>query len=354
MKAKANGRGRDRFDLSRHAKANARTLLLSGQGVEMDAIGGHFEIRQDGGRPLKLPVSGVRQIVVERNAGLRSRAMRLALRCGIPVSFFGRCGELLGHSSPPLPPRIDERIAQYGVYGDGRRRLGLARRIVQSKIESCLSVLESGLASAECSLRQAVRRLQQSHRDAGLARTLESLRGIEGSGARTYFDVLAGRLHGNQPFAGRNRRPPRDPVNSLLSYGYCVLVRDLAGKLESIGLDPYVGYLHEAGYGSPALALDLAEPLRAPVIDRIVIGLLEELDDEAFSFSGDGDVILQDQAKKLFFERYEGIVRIRDATQTAHPGGSLLLDVAEAFSAALTKGFACWKPVPMSCLHHLS
>jgi len=329
------------------AKANPRTLCLSSQGVSLDARDGHFLLSLDAeSAPLKLPPVAVRQILVERGAGLRTRAAKLALECAIPVSFFGRHGELLGHLQPPLPPRIDLRLAQYRSHAHEGTRTGLARKLVAAKLEASSALLaEATFPIPRRTLQSVVRTLAEAKRRAAKAPDRETLRGIEGAAARAYFGALGEALPGG--FPKRTRRPPLDAWNALLSYGYAVLIRDLAGKIEIGGLDPYVGYLHEPGYRSPALALDLAEPLRAALIDRLVIDLAPALDPADFETSHGGEIRIGQGAKAAFFAAYEEAVRSRDATETALPGGSLLADLADDFASALRDGrLGRWRPAP--------
>jgi len=219
------------------SKANPRTLCLSSYGVSLDARDGHFLLTLDVEKaPLKLPPVAIRQILVEAEASLRTRAAKLALECAIPVSFFGRYGELIGHLQPPLPPRIDLRLAQYRSHAHEATRNSLSRRIVHGKLLSSLAVLgddRSGLTARAA--RQAADAIRSAARQIDKAADRETLRGIEGAAARAYFQALGSASPGT--YARRSRRPPGDPWNVLLSYGYAVLIRDLAGKLELAGLD---------------------------------------------------------------------------------------------------------------------
>jgi len=287
------------------ARANPRTLCLDTAGALLEACGGHFVVRlAEDGPPIKLPALAIRQIIIECGARARSSALKLAMQAGIPVSFFGPCGEFLGHTQPPLSPAVGLRIAQYRAYGDTRIRLALARRIVHSKLESCLRLLQAHQCPDNRKiLRPAIIALEHGHRQTSSGQTFDVLRGIEGAAARAYFAAVGFLLPSVTTFSGRNRQPPTDPANALLSYGYSVLLRDLAGKLELAGLDPYVGCLHETGYGSAALALDLAEPLRVLVIDHLVLQLAPRCQPADFESTPDGVRIGRD-LKQRFFEAY--------------------------------------------------
>jgi len=112
--------------------------------------------------------------------------------------------------------------------------------------------------------------------------------------------------HGLQ-FSGRNRRPPRDPVNALLSYGYVLVGNRILSILEGMGFDPYIGFLHQIDYGRPSLALDILEEFRGPIVDRLVINLANKgiLRNEDFEKRGDGGVYLTRDAQKVFFREFE-------------------------------------------------
>lgn len=328
------------------SKANPRTLCLSSYGVSLDARDGHFLLTLDAEKaPLKLPPVAIRQILVEAEASLRTRAAKLALECAIPVSFFGRYGELIGHLQPPLPPRIDLRLAQYRSHAHEATRNSISRRIIHGKLLSSLAVLGDDRTGIDARVaRQATDVLQSAARHVNKAADRETLRGIEGAAARAYFQALGSALPG--PYARRSRRPPGDPWNALLSYGYAVLIRDLAGKLELAGLDPYVGYLHEPGYRSPALALDLAESLRAGIIDRLALDLFSGFGEGDFESDADGGTLIGKSAKVAFFAAYEDATCSRDITLTAEPGGSLLADVAADFCEHLREGkLRLWRPL---------
>lgn len=339
----------------REAKAHARTLWLGGQECRLDAESGHFVVRAGESRPVRIPALAVRQIIVEKHVSVSAAAITLALESAVPMNFFGRHGDFRGSLRPCLPPRVEERVAQYRAMADDRTRLALARRVLQGKLESCHRVL-GALQEREGAARTALLALEQAHRSIASARRLEELRGMEGAAARRYFEAFGAAVAGRFEFPGRTRQPPADPVNALLSYGYSVLVRDLAGKLELLGLDPYVGFLHEPGYGSPALALDLAEPLRAGVIDMLVLRLLEngELGQDDFQRE-EQSVLLGRTGKQAFFAAYEKRVCSRSLSHCANPHGSLLQEAAESFRSHLAGGrLGAWRALSESCRSHLS
>jgi CRISPR-associated protein Cas1 len=150
-------------------------------------------------------------------------------------------------------------------------------------------------------------------------RHLNELLGVEGTAANLYFEQFASMLKGIEwtfDFAGRNRRPPRDPVNALLSLGYSVLAKELAGVCHAVGLDPFLGFMHQPRYGRPALALDLMEEFRPLVADSVAISLVNrgEIDPGDFIRSANG-TFLNDQGRRRFWEAWFR----RIDTEVKHP-----------------------------------
>jgi CRISPR-associated protein Cas1 len=203
---------------------------------------------------------------------ITSNALHYCLDQGISISWFLSNGRFLARTHPSQARSADLRIAQYRQCTDPKAGFGQAKNIIHAKIHNSLSVL-SGIRSNRPQnplLSQALADLQASQKACAQAKTMEQLLGIEGSSARRYFEAWGTTLSEAFSFTGRKRRPPPDPVNALLSFGYVILTHRLSGLLEARGLDPALGCLHSIRPGRPSLALDLLEEFRAPVIDRMV------------------------------------------------------------------------------------
>jgi CRISPR-associated protein Cas1 len=200
--------------------------------------------------------------------------------------------------------------------------LVLARRLVAGKIRNQRTLLQRNHVEPD---RNTLAALKEMAERAEVAATLEELLGIEGNGARLYFRDFGGMIKADdaQPapaltfdFEGRNRRPPRDPVNALLSLGYSLLARDLTVACYAVGFDPYVGYYHQPRFGRPALALDLMEPFRPLIADSAALtaintGMVTLKD---FVRAG-GSVALTAGGRKSFFRAYE----LRMDSLVTHP-----------------------------------
>ncbi len=270
------------------------------------------------------------------------------LREGVAVSHHSGAGRLLGVTAPLGTRNVALRRAQYRVADDPARSLEIARAIVVAKIRNQRTVLrrhrrglalvadetkggdlpewaggpdpdlDASEADAHGAVALALRRMQQSLRASTTAATLDIVRGHEGSAAAQYFDALPQLLPRpwQADFCGRSRRPPRDRVNALLSFGYALLVRDAVAACGRVGLDPMLGLLHTMIPGRPALALDLIEPFRAAWVDTAVLRLVGTggITREEFHLSAAG-VELSDGGRRSMIRAYER----RADEQTTHP-----------------------------------
>src|SRR5208283_4733877 len=200
---------------------------------------------------------------------------------GVTISFLSEHGRFLARVTGETQGNVLLRREQYRRADNEESALAIARLIVAGKIANARSVVQRAAreldgAAAE-PLQPLPERLAGSAEEALRATSLERLRGIEGDAARAYFDGFDAMICGDRDsfrFYERNRRPPLDPVNCLLSFVYTLLVHDYRSALETTGLDPAAGYLHTDRPGRPSLALDLMEELRAALADRFVLTLI--------------------------------------------------------------------------------
>lgn len=226
----------------------------------------------------------------------------------IPISYLSSGGWFYGLTAGLWHKNVDLRRRQHAVAADSDRCLGLACRFVQAKVANCRTILRRNHPAAP---EQVLQDLKGDQRHAGAAKSLEELLGIEGTAARRYFSEFAGMLKGEggvMPFEfdGRNRRPPKDPVNAMLSLAYAMLVREWTATLHAVGLDPYLGFYHQPRYGRPALALDLMEEFRPLVADSVVLTAINNGEVRASDFiSRMGSVALAVEGRRRFIEVYE-------------------------------------------------
>jgi CRISP-associated protein Cas1 len=240
----------------------------------------------------------IEQVVLMGNPQITGDALCYALELGMPVHYLTSFGKYLGSALPGYSRNGQLRIAQYQVYQDRSRRLELVKAIVTAKIHNQKNVLyRHGQKDNNLKLRKSQVQEQQ---------TLEKVRGIEGISAREYFSEWKNILKHDWTFPGRNRRPPTDPVNALLSFAYGLLRVQVTAAVHLAGLDPYIGFLHEVSRGQPAMVLDLMEEFRPLIADNLVLSVINnrEIKTEDFTESL-GAYSLCDRARKDFLKAFE-------------------------------------------------
>jgi CRISPR-associated protein Cas1 len=285
------------------------TLYVTTPGTSLHLDGDAMRIAhpQRPGRHL-LPLIRLDHVVVWNGVELSSDLLHRCAADGRSVTWVTRNGRFLARVSGPQTGNPLLRLAQYRCWDDPDRRLGLARAIVAGKLHNYRQLLLRVARDAQGSRQTRLRDVAQTHADALTelpgARDLNTVMGIEGQAARTYFqgiDLLA-------PGAatGRSRRPPQDPFNCLLSFGYGMLRVAVHGALEQVGLDPNLGYLHGLRPGKPALALDMMEELRPLLVDRLVLTLVNrgQVTDRHTQVLPGGAVQLTEEGRRFFLEQW--------------------------------------------------
>jgi CRISPR-associated protein Cas1 len=255
---------------------------------------------------LRVPLRHVTQVVLVGPVGATTPALRALLRAEVPLLLVRRTGRLAGRLLPPTPRNLPLRQAQYRRNEDDAFALDVARAIVAGKLRNQRVMALRILRRRDEADRGPMEGIYQAEERVGRAGDLEELLGLEGSGARAYFRILRQAFEADWGFTDRNRRPPRDPVNALLSLGYTMLGEALMTALEAAGLDPYLGFFHTETYGRPALALDLVEEFRAPFADSLAMSLINRqlLAPEDFRQGRDGGVRLHDAGLRVFFREF--------------------------------------------------
>ncbi len=251
-------------------------LVVNEGGTQLACEGERLRVVREGRTVQEVRLQSLDGVLALGTLGITAQAARRRLRRGIDVTFLDQRGRYLGRLSGPGSRNAALRLEQVRRALDEPFRLALAARFVRGKLRNQRAVLLRYRRRHDReAIRDAAGRLRVLAERTGAAEDLEELMGIEGAGSRVYFSVF-GRLLKNPlfTFPGRNRRPPRDPVNACLSFGYTVTGALLEGEVAGAGLDPAQGYLHRPAWNRPSLALDLLEEMRAPVVDSLVLTLI--------------------------------------------------------------------------------
>lgn len=223
----------------------------------------------------RVRIPNTSHVTLVGNVQISTQALRRLFDRDIDVSFLSSGGWLLGRATGGSSKNADLRIAQHRAASDVSSCLKLAKAFVEAKIRNSRTMLRR---NHDAPPPVALHELSGLAIKAQAVESVESLLGIEGTAARTYFGAFSGMLTANArldfDLEGRNRRPPRDPVNALLSFAYSLLTRDLTTALADAGLDPLIGYYHRPRFGRPALALDVMEEFRPILADSVVVTAL--------------------------------------------------------------------------------
>lgn len=257
-------------------------------------------IKQEDGSWKKqaIPAQTVEQIVLMGHPSITGEALCYALELGMPVHYLSIFGKHLGSALPAYSRNGQLRLAQYAAHNDSQQRLALVKAIVTAKIHNQYHILyRHGQQDNPLKLRQKSVSNQTS---------IDEVRGMEGLAAREYFAGWKRMLDSQWQFTGRNRRPPTDPVNAMLSFAYGLLRVQVTAAVHLAGLDPYIGYLHDTTRGQPAMVLDLMEEFRPLIADSIVLSVINHREIQPKDFQESlGAYRLSDEARKTFLQAFE-------------------------------------------------
>ena len=283
------------------------TLYVTTQDSYLRKDGETVVVEKDKNVLLRLPIHTLQGIVTFGNVMTSPFLLNLCAERGVCVSFMSEAGRFLARVTGPVSGNVHLRLAQMRAYEDKSTKGNIAKCFVIGKLMNTRNAIlrrlrdhgdTAVLRATEEKILDVLRRVRDSPPDA------ERLRGLEGEAAADYFsafnDMIVSSDREAFAISSRNRRPPLDPMNALLSYLYTLLAHDCRGALEGVGLDPQIGFLHELRPGRPSLALDLMEEFRAVMADRVALSMvnLRQLSSKDFSATESGAVLIKDDARK--------------------------------------------------------
>jgi CRISP-associated protein Cas1 len=325
-------------------------LYLTEQGSVLRKIGDRFIVEKEETILLDVPYHKLEAVLIFGNIQITTQAMAELLDAGIPVSLLSRQGMLRGSLQPPQGKNVMLRMAQFELHRDPEKAMVLARLTVGAKLANAAAVLSSFGDREEArspATQAALAQIGEAREKVPAALTIEILDGIEGAAARAYFGVLMQRNKSVFVWPGRVRHPATDPINALRSFGYTLVTNELAAVAETSGLDSYVGCLHQLDYGRQSLALDLVEPFRAPLVDRLVMTVLNrrQFVREDFETGEGGGLYLEHGAAKRFLAEYERWMLHESAGGGQVGFRGALRDSVRSYAAALRDSDpAAYKP----------
>lgn len=300
------------------------TLYITTQGTYVHRDGETVIASHDDQVLLRVPIHTLEGIVGFGRVSFSPPAMGLCAERGVGISHLSENGEFWARVEGPVRGNVLLRRRQYRVADDPECASAVAQNMVMAKIANCRTTLLRAARerdSASDAIDQAAEALGRIL-DKLLRRQLplDQVRGVEGESAALYFSVfdnLIVQQKGAFGFHGRSRRPPLDPVNALLSFVYTLLVHDVTSALESVGLDPYVGFLHADRPGRPSLALDLMEEFRPVLADRLVLTLInrQQVGGSGFEKAESGAVKMDAETRRAVLQAWQK----RKQEEVRHP-----------------------------------
>ena len=296
-------------------KKHLNTLFITTQGAYLSKEGETVVVKVNQEVRLRVPVHTIGGIVCFGNVSCSPFLMGFCGENGVGISFLSEYGRFLARVQGPVSGNVLLRREQYRLADDQIFSAKMAKSFVTGKIANCRTVLQRALRDHsgkmdEDALRKGVDDLSRSLRSLELNQSLDEVRGLEGDAAHSYFNVFDHLIIAQKngfAFQERNRRPPMDNVNCLLSFLYTLLMHDCRGALETVGLDPAVGFLHRDRPGRPSLALDLMEEFRPFLADRLALSLinLRQVQEKGFSKTEAGAVMMNDETRKTLLVAYQ-------------------------------------------------
>jgi len=329
-------------------------LYVTTQGAYLAKDGEAVAVRVEQETRLRVPIHTLGAIVCFGKISCSPFLMGMCGERGVALAFLTENGHFLARVHGPVQGNVLLRRAQYRLADDEAGSALMARAVVLAKVANCRTVLQRALrdkpdetegkpdAGGPEDMERAVRRLGALLQDLASAGRVDGIRGHEGDAARVYFSVFDHLITTSKDeffFKGRNRRPPLDNVNALLSFVYTLLTHDITAALEGVGLDPAVGYLHRDRPGRPSLALDLLEELRPVIADRLVLSLINrrQIRAGAFHKTESGGVVLGDAARKEVLVAYQ--TRKREEIQHPFLGEKVAFGLVPHLQAMLLARF---------------
>jgi len=282
-------------------------LYVQGQGAALRLQGDRLIVSRMDENATEVRLSNTSSVTLLGNVQITTQAQKRLMEEGVPLIFATSGGWIIGRAIGADTKNVELRAAQYQATSDPAVSLAVARELVKAKIANCRIMLRRNAKDVS---KVTLGELKQLGVKSGEALSIQSLLGIEGAAARVYFQAFSGMLKsevdGLFQFDARNRRPPRDPVNALLSFCYSLLVRETTMAAQSVGLDPLLGFYHQPRFGRASLALDLMEEFRPVLADSTVISVINNGVVAPDDFvKGRGAVALKPAARKKVIQAME-------------------------------------------------
>ena len=288
------------------------TLYITTPEAFLSKDGLNVVVSVDKEERFRIPIMNIENIVTFGYMGASPGLMKLCTENNVSLSFMTPQGRFICRIQGPTRGNVLLRKRQYTLSEDKDMSLHLAKLFITGKLFNTRSILQRYIRDngSDEAVEHVIKQLNWQKKRIIKAENIEMLRGEEGQAATTYFDVFDHLiLQQKEDFAfnGRNRRPPRDEVNAMLSFVYTLIANDVASALESVGLDPYIGFMHTLRPGRTSLALDMMEELRAYLGDRLVLSMInrKQITKKDFIRQSDDSFVMTDDCRKEILSTWQ-------------------------------------------------
>lgn len=278
------------------------SLYLNEYGATLGLVNDRLQVRRNGKLIQEIPALHLERVVLMVPANITQPAVRFLMERGIDIAYLSPNGTFYGRYSAGAGKSVETRLMQFQKFFDAAFRLGLAKTFIAGKVANMLA-LWRWLRCESCKELDTLQKIARSFESVS---SLESLLGNEGAASAAHFQLFRKFLPREWSFPKRSPHPPPDPVNAMLSLGYTLLYSRMAGMLHMNGLDPYLGFFHESKHGHAALASDLIEEWRAPLVDALVLRFLNQRQVTLHDFEkAKGSVQMAKPALQKFLAAFE-------------------------------------------------
>lgn len=287
-------------------------LYITENGIKIGINGGVVQVTKDNEILQTVPKETIDSIFIFGNAQMTTQCIKFCLEREVHVSYHSMSGKYFGCLHSVGNVNVKRLKTQVFLSEDTDFPLEISKKIIEAKINNQLVVGKRYLRNSPAIMEEQIFQISNSRKKAKGAKSIEQLMGYEGIASRNYFEILSEVIDKDFKFSGRNRRPPSDPFNAMLSFGYTMIMNEIYGILESRGLNPFVGFLHQDKEKHPTLASDIMEEWRPVIVDSVVMSLVQghEISINGFYYNEEtGACLFKKDAMKIFLEKMEKKMR---------------------------------------------
>ncbi|MBO5811466.1 MAG: type I-C CRISPR-associated endonuclease Cas1 [Bacteroidales bacterium] len=288
------------------------TLYITTPEAYLSKDGENVVVSVNQSEVFRIPIINIEGIVTFGYKGTSPGLMKLCADNRVSITYLSPFGKYIGKFEGPIKGNVLLRTKQWDLSKDKEFSLGISKLFIAGKIQNyrnilCRYIRDNGQNE---DVDAAIVYLKRSKERALKINDLDSLRGIEGDAANHYFEIFPNLILNQKSdfiFKGRSKRPPKDAVNAMLSFVYTLIASDVTAALETVGLDPYVGFFHTLRPGRPSLALDLMEELRAYLGDRLVLSLINkrQISIREFISQGEEGIAMTESGRKILLTAWQ-------------------------------------------------